>query len=184
MHQQTITNLIEQCKHNNTGAYRELVEAHQTMVYSLAFRMIGSSDEAQDITQETFIKAWTHLQRFDTNMKFSTWLYKIATNLCYDKIRWHKRRYNVTSININDYAVLNHPSDENIECELINNDLAQLISALTNNLSPKQKLVFTLRDIGGLEVAEIEVITGLTAEKIKSNLYLARQFIKSKIEKK
>jgi RNA polymerase sigma-70 factor (ECF subfamily) len=72
--------------------------------------------------------------------------------------------------------------DEDLERTLINAELALIISSLTNDLTPKQKLVFTLRDLEGLEIAEIETITRLSAAKIKSNLYLARQYIRKKIE--
>lgn len=73
-------------------------------------------------------------------------------------------------------------TDEDLERTLINAELALIISSLTNDLTPKQKLVFTLRDLEGLEIAEIETITRLSAAKIKSNLYLARQYIRKKIE--
>ena len=72
-------------------------------------------------------------------------------------------------------------SEENMEQSLINKDLKNLILRFTEELTPKQKLVFTLREVEGLEVSEVEAITGMSAEKIKSNLYQARKQIRMKI---
>lgn len=183
MQQDDVNNLIVRSRQNDQAAFRKIVEAHQNLVYSLAFRLLCNDEDAQDVVQETFIKAWKHLSHFNTEMRFTTWLYKIATNVCYDRIKALKRRNNTISFDIENIALLNRPSLENMETNIINHELAQLIKLLTFDLPPKQKLVFTLRDLEGLEVDEIETITGLSAKKIKSNIYCARQFIREKLEK-
>jgi len=182
MQQDDVNDLIFRSRQNDQAAFRKLVEAHQHLVYSLAFRLLCNDEDAQDAVQETFIKAWNHLSHFNTEMRFTTWLYKIATNACYDRIKSLKRRNNTISFDIENIALINRPSLENLETNIINNELAQLIKQLTFDLPPKQKLVFTLRDLEGLEVEEIEMITGLSARKIKSNIYCARQFIREKLE--
>jgi RNA polymerase sigma-70 factor (ECF subfamily) len=73
------------------------------------------------------------------------------------------------------------PDGDDVEQSVINRDLKELITALTHDLTPKQRLVFTLRDIEGLELEEVREITGMSGAKIKSNLYLARQYIRNKI---
>lgn len=180
MHPSNITELIILSSGKDAEAFRKLVEAHQAMVYSLAFRLLCDDEEAKDIVQETFIKVWNHLHRYNTEMKFTTWLYSITTNLCYDRLKAKKRK---TTFSLSDQNILNELiSNENIEKTLINAELSTIIQLLTDELTPKQKLVFTLRDLEGLEIEEIVKITGLSAEKIKSNLYLARQYIRKKIE--
>ncbi len=180
MHQSTVKELIVLSRQNDSQAFRKLVEAHQAMVYTLAFRLLCNDDDAKDIVQETFIKVWKNLERFKPELKFSTWLYTIAANQCYDKLRKAKHNY---TLRLDDTNVISEfISNENIEKTIINEELSQIILSLTGNLTPKQKLVFTLRDLEGLEIEEIISITGLSAEKIKSNLYLARQFIRKKIE--
>jgi RNA polymerase sigma-70 factor (ECF subfamily) len=183
MQQDEVNNLIFRSRQNDQAAFREIVEAHQHLVYSLAFRLLYNDEDAQDIVQETFIKVWKHLLDFNIEMKFTTWLYKIATNSCYDRIKVLKRSNNHTfSFDLEKAVLLNQPSLENLETDLINSELAQIIKQLTNDLPPKQKLVFTLRDLEGLEIDEITEITGLSAKKVKSNIYCARQFIREKLE--
>jgi RNA polymerase sigma-70 factor (ECF subfamily) len=182
MLQQDIKELVNQSIQGNEHAFRKLVETHQAMIYSLAFRMLCDEDEAKDIVQETFIKVWKHLSRYDTDLKFSTWLFTISSNLCYDRLRVLKRKKVFRSIDKVDLNQFDFKSSENIESCVINSELAKIIAGLTGELTPKQKLVFTLRDLEGLEVTEIKSITGLTTGKIKSNIYLARQFIRKKLE--
>jgi RNA polymerase sigma-70 factor (ECF subfamily) len=180
MHQSTVTELINLSRQNDSQAFRKLVEAHQSMVYTLAFRLLCNDEDAKDIVQETFIRAWKHLDNFKLELKFSTWLYTIAANQCYDKLKKAKHNY---ILRLDDPNVISEfISNENIEKTMINTELALIISSLTRNLTPKQKLVFTLRDLEGFEIEEIISITSLSASKIKSNLYLARQFIRKKIE--
>jgi RNA polymerase sigma-70 factor (ECF subfamily) len=180
MHQSTVKELIILCRQNDAPAFRKLVESHQSMVYTLAFRLLGNDEDAKDMVQETFINVWKHLNRFNIDLKFTTWLYSIASHLCYDKLRKTKQNY---SLRLDDQNRLREfISGENIEQKVINAELSNIISSLTSELTPKQKLVFTLSDLEGLEVEEIKSITGLSAAKIKSNLYLARQYIRKKVE--
>lgn len=180
MHQSTVQELIDLSRQNDAKAFRKLVEAHQSMVYTLAFRLLCNDEDAKDIVQETFIKMWKHLDRYNADFKFSTWLYSIAAHLCYDKLRKAKQIY---SLRIDDQNIIREfISNENIEQTVINAELSNIISSLTRDLTPKQKLVFTLSDLEGLDVVEIKSITGLSAAKIKSNLYLARQFIRKIVE--
>jgi RNA polymerase sigma factor, sigma-70 family len=174
--------LISQSKQGDTHAFRKLVEAYQSYVFVLSFRLLWNEDDARDAVQETFIRVWNYLSGFNSEMRFSTWLYKIATNICYDRLKSTKRRNNLISIGLEDNLLWDLPSLENIENRVINEELGRLIHFFTQELTPKQKLVFTLRDLEGLEVDEIVSITGMTAGKIKSNLYCARQFIRKKLE--
>ena len=180
MQQSTVKELIELSRQNDAQAFRKLVEAHQSLVYTLAFRLLCNEEDAKDIVQETFIKAWKHLDRYKTELKFSTWLYTIAANQCYDKLKKAKNNYSLSLDDLN--TISEFISNENIEKTIINAELAQIISSVTNELTPKQKLVFTLRDLEGLEIEEIESITSLSSAKIKSNLYLARHYIRKKLE--
>lgn len=180
MLQASLKELIVLCRQNDAGAFRKLVESHQPMVYSLAFRMLCNEEDARDIVQETFIKVWKYLPRYNTELKFTTWLYAISTNLCYDKLKAAKRKpvtrpFDLESLN-------RFTANENPEQTFVNKELADLISLLTGELTPKQKMVFTLRDLEGLEIEEIESITKLSAGKIKSNLYLARQYIRKRLD--
>jgi RNA polymerase sigma-70 factor (ECF subfamily) len=180
MHQSTIKELISLSRQNDAQAFRQLVEAHQSMVYTLAFRLLCNDEDAKDVVQETFIKVWKHLDSFNTELKFSTWLYSITAHQCYDILK--KAKHN-SILRIDDQErIREFISSENLETTLINAELSHIITSLTRDLTPKQKLVFTLCDLEGLEVEEIKSITSLSAGKIKSNLYLARQYIRKRVE--
>jgi RNA polymerase sigma-70 factor (ECF subfamily) len=183
MNQSEIADLILRSRQNDLVAFRQLVDAHQSLVFSVAFRMVCNDDDAKDIVQETFIRVWKHINRFNNDMRFSTWLYKIAVNLCYDSIRAKKCRNNHVMPDADLSVVSAIISDNDQETALINSEMAQIVRFLSHQLTPKQKLVFTLSELEGLEVDEIIEITGLTAAKIKSNLYCARQNIREKLEK-
>jgi len=181
MDQQTVKLLISHSNHGDTDSFRKLVEFHQPFAYAAAFRLLCNDYEAEEIVQEAFIRVWKHLKDFKVEMRFTTWLYKIVINLCYDRIKANKVRHNRIHYDMESSVILNQSSSENIEASLINHDLAQMIRFFTGELTPRQKLVFTLSELEGLSVEEITVITGLSPDKIKSNLYCARQNIKNKL---
>jgi len=181
MDHQTVKLLITHSIHGDTVSFRKLVELHQQYAYAAAFKLLCNDYEAEEIVQEAFIRVWKHLKDFKQDMRFGTWLYKIVVNLCYDKIKANKVRNNRVHCDLENSVILNQASSENIENNLINHDLAKIISFLTGELTPKQKLVFTLTELEDLSVEEITVITGMSPGKIKSNLYCARQTIKDKL---
>ena len=175
MEEHQINKYIDLCKEGNADAFSYIVSEYQQLVYTLAFRILCNETEAEDITQETFIKTWQNISRYKQQYKFSTWIYKIACNICYDKLRTKR---NIEKVSLTDFDA---SSEINQEEQLHNKELRKIIIKLTSELSPKQKLIFTLSDIEDLEVKEIQIITGMTSAKIKSNLYLARKYIKSKL---
>jgi RNA polymerase sigma-70 factor, ECF subfamily len=182
MEQPELNNLLSQCKTGDTEAFRRLVIKHQKYLFSLTFRLLCNEDDAKDAVQETFIRIWKHLPNYNSNMRFSTWAYKIATNICFDKLKAAKRKSKYVTPEPDRLILSNIASDESIEATIINNELGQMIRFYTQELTPKQKIVFTLSDLEGLEVSEITAITGLSAQKIKSNLYCARKYIREKLE--
>ncbi len=155
-----------------------LVEAHQFMVYQLAFRLLCNEEEAKDAVQETFLRVWLNLAQFDRERSFKTWVYAIAANHCYDRLK--SLRYKAHTVPLE--SIENLSSDE-MELTMENVELGTRIARLTKRLSPKQKWVFTLCDLEGLSVEETSTITGLSAAKIKSNLYLARQSMRKELKK-
>jgi len=179
LNSETVNLWVEQSLQNDEKAFRKIVESYQSMVYSLVFRLLCNEDEAKDMVQETFIKVWIHLNKYNREMKFSTWIYAVATNLCLDKLK-SKNNKNKTQSFSNTLTEL--ISGDRADEKLLNTELAETIEALTNHLTPKQRIVFTLRYIEELEVEEIVQITGMSSGKIKSNLFLARQNIREKLE--
>jgi RNA polymerase sigma-70 factor, ECF subfamily len=178
MENQELFKLIEQSLQNDQTAFRKIVETYQSMIFTLSFRLTGNEEEAKDVVQEAFIKVWLHLASYNQQQKFSTWLYRIATNICIDKLKKH----HLLTTNYDDTLAKFIKTDDTEEI-LSNKELAEVILTLTNELSPKQRIVFTLRYLEDIEINEIVRITGMSADKIKSNLYVARQTIRKKLEK-
>lgn len=173
-----LESLINSSLKSNSDAFREIVEGYQQMVYSLAFRILNNEQDAKDMVQETFIKVWLNLEKYNSNRNFTNWLYTITTNLCLDKLR--SLKYLSPNNDLED-TIIDLISSDNAEQKMIDNEFGKIVSLLTNELTPKQKIVFTLRCLDGLEVKEIVEITGMTSAKIKSNLFLARKKIQVKL---
>lgn len=178
MDQQAVTRLIEQSIQGDQTAFRRLVETHQPFAWSVAFRLVCNEYETEEVVQEAFIRIWKNLRVYKKESRFSTWLYKIVVNLCYDRIKANKSRNRFSANSSNYEVIINISSDDNPERELSNREQAEIIRILTENLSPRQKVVFVLSELEELEVSEIAAITGMSAAKIKSNLYCARKEIR------
>lgn len=173
--------VLSKCRQGNRHAFAGLIAEFQKTVFSVAFRLLCNEEDAKDATQETFIKVWCHLKEYDSSKKFATWLYSIVTNHCLDKLR--SPHANHKAGDWDEGTLVKHfLSDENTESKVANADLARLIQTATESLTPKQKLVFTLRYLEELEMDEIAEITGMTASQIKSNLYLARNQMQEKLK--
>src|SRR5690606_20710153 len=84
---------INEVRKGDHNAFGEIVEIYKDRIYQLCYRMLGNAHEAEDIAQEAFIRAYVNIERYNINRKFSTWLYRIATNLCIDRIRKKKPDY-------------------------------------------------------------------------------------------
>jgi RNA polymerase sigma-70 factor (ECF subfamily) len=174
--QDQILNYVERCRQGDSAAFRHIAEEYQHLVYTLAFRLLCNEPEARDITQDTFIKVWLNIDRYNGRYRFSTWIYRIACNCCYDLLR---SRRGTLSAELTDCETVT--TETGPEEHLLNREMKELIVKFTGELSPKQKIVFTLSEMEGLDVKEITIITGMSPGKIKSNLFLARKYIKSKI---
>ncbi len=172
--------ILNQCISGDRNAFRVVVKTYQRMVFSLALKMLCNEDEAKDMVQETFIKVWQNLQKFDPKKTLSTWIYTIATRLCLDRIKRQKNTYQLPD---DDTALRNYATHQDGQTELENSEWVQLVTTITNGLSPKQKLVFTLIQLEGLESSEVEEITGMDSTQVKSNLYQARKNIKERLTK-
>jgi RNA polymerase sigma-70 factor, ECF subfamily len=159
--------------------FREAVEKHQQLAYSLACRLLGNEEESRDIVQEAFIRVWKNWDRYRQEIKFSTWLYTIVSNLCLDKLRARSRRKTESCevARMPESIDFEPGADEVMDRVMI----SELIRNLADGLPEKQQLVFVLRDLQDLEMEEVCDISGLKPEQVKANLYLARKSIREKI---
>jgi RNA polymerase sigma-70 factor, ECF subfamily len=182
MVQQISPEILKRCRLKDVEAFQKLVEHYQAYAFKLAFRLVCNDDDAKDVIQESFIRVWKHIHEFDSKNQFSTWLFKIVTNLCFDYLKSKKRRNNIPLEQLSN-AAQNLMLDKEADESFININLIQVIGALANELTPKQRAAFILRDLQEMEMDEIAEILNMSTEKIKSNLYYARQNIRQKLKK-
>ena len=177
--QQTDSDILIRCQRGDRAAFRSLVETHQRMVFSLSLKMVCDEEEAKDIVQETFIRVWQSIGEYDPERPFATWLYTIATRLCLDRLKGMKR---IVSLPDDESVLRQFAANADSQRTLENSEWVAIVRQLTEGLSRKQRLVFTLCQLEGLSSQEVTQITGLDASQVKSNLYVARQTIRKQLK--
>ena len=174
--------LIEECRRGNLTNFRKLVELTSPFAFSVAFRMLGDEDQAEDVVQETMVIIWQKLKKIKSAEGYKTWVYRIVVNKCYDQLRKRKRNPEYIT-DEKTWAVIANRISEGPSSDMENIEMAQIIRQLTKRLSPKQKAVFVLSELEEMSGDEISEITGISKSGIKSNLYYARKSISEMIEK-
>ena len=181
--------LVEQFQSGDQGAFDVLVERHYKRVYDYAYYFTHSVEDAYDITQDVFYRAFRSLHRFKGNSSFFTWVYRIATNACIDHRRRRRTYQNIelteAVIHQEDVRTLRTPErlpDENA----YNSEIGVQIKEAVRQLPEKQRQVFVLRHFEGLALQEIADILGRGLGTVKAHLFHAtrkmRHFLTPYIE--
>ena len=163
----------------DADAFGAIVDEYQKNVYNLALRMTGNPEDAQDMSQEAFIKAFNSLASFRGDSKLSVWLYRIVSNVCLDFLRSRKRRQTV-SLNMDDgeggTAELEIPDLSAMPEEELNRRLTrEAVRKGLLSLPEDQREILLLREIEGLSYDEIAQALGLEAGTVKSRIFRARK---------
>lgn len=162
-------------------AFAEIVYSFQDSVFNLCYRLLGDRAEAEDASQEAFLKAYGNLERYDQDRSFKTWLLTIASNHCIDRLR--KRRMQFVSIDEPTPATLSLSSDDpQPEQVSLRNEQSQYIQDLLNELEPDYRAAVILRYWYDYSYAEIAEVMETTESAIKSRLYRARQTLADKMD--
>ena len=181
MSQDHLDELINRSKRGDVDAFRHLVERHQGYAFALAFRLVCDEETAKDVVQESFIRIWKHLHKYDPAVRFTTWLYRIVVNLSFDHLKMDMRRKRVIE-NEQEWEERIGVDNTVAEQDLVNRDLAERIRRVATLLPLKQRLVFVLRDLHDLSVQETADVLAMTSGSVKANLSYARQTIRRKME--
>ncbi len=174
---------IRSSQQGDENAFARVVRAHYSYAYTLAFRLVLDESDADDVVQEGFVRVWKNLDRFDPNTRFTTWLYRIVTNVSLDVIRARKRRPMITDREPDDIPMGETADAGNPEALTGNRDMIEHIKRLAADLPDTQRLVFTLRDIQDLTIEEVCECTGLSSESVRSNLHYARKRLRERLER-
>lgn len=172
--------LIQEAARGNRRAFGVIVEVHQRFVYAVAYRFVNDEQEAEDITQDVFVRLWKNLAQYRQEIKLTTWLYKIVTNRCLDYLRSRHGRHQKRSVGVHaDMELTGHDTPEQV---LHQKELHELVCRAAEDLTPKQRAVFILRDLEGLSADETSEALGMSPGNVKSNLFHARQKVSQRIK--
>ena len=170
--------IIRSVLRGNVNDFEKLVTAYEKNVYNIALRMVGDPDDAADMTQETFIKAYRALSGFRGDSKFSTWLYRIASNVCLDFLRSRSRhpQVSLSTVDEDDRATFELPDmRQNPEEQLMKKLGMEAVRRGLEQLPEQQRQILVLRELGGLSYAELAQTLGLEEGTVKSRIFRARK---------
>jgi RNA polymerase sigma-70 factor (ECF subfamily) len=173
--------LIREAQRGDRSSFDSLVRRYDQSVLRLALHMLGNEQDAQDVHQEAFLKAYRHLGNFRFECSFYTWLYRIVTNLCLDQLRRRKSRREDPSTIIDskgdEMDLLSNLSDDrsmaNPARELDRKRMGQSIADALDKLTPRERMVFELKHYQGLKLRTIGEMLSTTEETAKNTLFRA-----------
>ena len=165
---------IQRALAGDQEAFACLVRAYQTAVYNLAYRMLGNEAEAEDAAQETFLKAYTRLNTYDSERKFSSWLLAIASHHCIDRLR--QRRFALSLDELPPWRWLSSSSSRPEEV-VIRSQERDEVHQLLDQLPPHYRAAVILHYWHDLSYQEIAEVTETTESAVKSTLYRARRML-------
>ncbi|NLM61246.1 MAG: sigma-70 family RNA polymerase sigma factor [Clostridiales bacterium] len=174
--------LVRLAAKGDDRAFEKLVALYEKRVYTTALRMTGNQDDAYDISQETFIRVYRSLKGFKGDAKFSTWIYRIVTNLCIDYNRKAKRIKQIPlENNDEEEPFIITISDDRFDPErnLERSEIVRAINRALDTLSEEHREIFILRELDGLSYAEIAEIKMIEEGTVKSRLFRAREKLRA-----
>ncbi len=178
--------LIKKSKKGDIFAFEELINNYEKKAYNIAYRMMNNEEDAKDMTQEALIKIYKSIKSFREESTFSTWLYRIVTNVCLDELRRRKKMETIP-LEINtegDKGTIRFEigADEETPEDLYEQaELRQVILSMINSLKEDYRTVIILRDMQGFSYEEISIILGCSLGTIKSRINRARNALKDKL---
>jgi RNA polymerase sigma factor (sigma-70 family) len=164
---------IDRVINGDVSAYSVLIEKHKTLVFSIVLKILDSREDAEEIAQDTFLKAYHSLASFERKSKFSTWLYRIAYNSAISK----KRKKKLDSVELDDHIMFNYSTDAittTVE-HLDQNEQIQLVDRALQKLPEDDSLLITLFYKSEQSIEDISNITGLTQTNVKVKLHRIRK---------
>ena len=176
--------LVERAQAGDLDAFEQIVQAYQTKVYNIALSITGNHHDADDAAQDVFVKVYRSIGAFSFHAQFSTWLYRVATNVCLDYLRKRKRSGTVPldTDDADEPQLQVADTAPTPELALEQKETIRLVRQAIANLSDEHKKVIVLRDLSGLPYEEIAAIEQCSVGTVKSRINRARQNLKKLLE--
>lgn len=180
-----INKRIKEVLKGDQNAFAEIVELFQDKLYRICYRMLGNKHEAEDIAQEAFVRAFINIHTFDTNRKFSTWLYRIGTNLCIDRIRKKKPDYYLDAEvagtdGLNMYSQI-ASKEELPEQEVLKMEMQDRVQYEISRLPDKYRAVIVLKYMEDLPLQEISDILEMPLGTVKTRIHRGREALRKQL---
>lgn len=166
-------NIINQVIEGDTNAFSILVDSYKDLVFTLALRMLKHREEAEEVSQDVFIKVFKSLHKFKGDSKLSTWIYKVTYNTCLDAIKKHKRKH--IEVNIDKYDAYDIEVIDDAFEKLADADRQKAVKSCIEALASEDSFILTLYYFEELSLDEIAKITALKANNVKVKLHRARK---------
>jgi RNA polymerase sigma-70 factor (ECF subfamily) len=173
--------LVGRCQKGDTGAFDELITRYRQRCFAMIYQMVRNEDDAWDLAQDGFVKAWKSLAHFRGQSSFYTWLYRIMANVSLD---WLRRKHVRGDAEFDDQIGLQHvetnaptapkPAAQPID-RLAGDEIRQRVDAAIEKLSPEHRAVIVLREVDGLDYQEIADAIGCSIGTVMSRLFYARK---------
>lgn len=178
--------LLELALQGDTACFGELLARWQQRIYAFICRYVGNPEDARDLTQETFIKAYRNLDRLSDAGRFSSWLYKIALNEC--RMRFRKQR-NLRPVSLEDYQTEHGPKALQSEAATpeavaASNEQIGFLQDAFDKLPEEQRTVILMKEYQGLRFQEISEVLDVPLSTVKSRMYLGLKTLRRLMEKK
>ncbi len=177
--------IVRQCLKGDERAFAELVRRYNAALYRLAWRMLRNEEEARDVVQEVFLRVYRAMATYDQNRKFSTWILRIATNLCIDRMR--RKKVRLLSINIDDsdeerVPVVLTDGRPTPDATYGKTSLRETLDEMVLRLTPIYRIVVELRYKNGLAYDEISEVLDIPLGTVKARLHRAHRYLKEQLE--
>jgi RNA polymerase sigma-70 factor, ECF subfamily len=183
---QTDAATVALARDGNSEAFQSLVERHSRAVYRLAHRMTGNASDAEDVVQETFLKAYRQLGRFESRANFGTWLHRIAVNCSIDLIRSRPRKetsHDATDLEeIGGGDLVEHSNGRTPERLMFSTEVQDRITAAMSGLSPRERAAFMLRHFEGHSIDDISRSLGMKTNATKHSIFRAVRKMRAALE--
>jgi RNA polymerase sigma-70 factor (ECF subfamily) len=174
--------LVRACQEGESSAFDTLVARWEDRIRGAAYRFLGSDEEARDVAQEAFLKAYKALPGFKGEARFSSWLYQIATNLCRDRLRRRRTRPTVSLEDVSAATVMVETALEAHET-LLRRDLALSVQRAIHALPEQQREVVILKEYEGLTFVEIAQALDVPLSTVKTRLYRGLGQLRLRLER-
>jgi RNA polymerase sigma-70 factor (ECF subfamily) len=174
---------IQSAKEGDEDAYAELVRRHSGGLHRAVARILADDAEAWDVVQMAFLKAWQKLDRYDPRYSFSTWLYRIGTNLAIDLLRSRTSRERAHKAGT-EHRLRLVGSGEGTGARLDSGEADEVLRQLVRVLTPQQRSAFVLREMEGLETAEVAEVLGCSATTVRNHIFQARKALRRELRER